>query len=147
MKQEKVFGVLPLRSVDNKWQILILYHKNGLFWGFPKGHPVDGEPPKKTAERELFEETNLEITEFFKGDPFHGSYTFRREGLLIEKEVVFFPAKVEGKLSLQKKEIIEAKWCFFDEALHTLTFPEAKKVCREINNRLTLETNILEDET
>ncbi len=42
-------------------EAFLIQHVNGKHWGFPKGHPEEGESFEQIAVRELFEETGLQI--------------------------------------------------------------------------------------
>ena len=68
--------------------ILLVKHKNGHYWGFPKGKAESGEVPHETAKRELREETGLEIKEMISGRLFHETYSFEKGDQKFHKEVV-----------------------------------------------------------
>lgn len=61
MKREYSYGVVPLKLVEKAVFILLIFHKGGKHWGFPKGHKDHQETDLETAKRELKEETGLEI--------------------------------------------------------------------------------------
>ena len=49
--QEQVYGIIPLRKHKGHWQVLLVLHIKGNYWGFPKGHHDPGETPKETADQ------------------------------------------------------------------------------------------------
>jgi bis(5'-nucleosidyl)-tetraphosphatase len=134
-RKEHSFGIIPVRFHLKEWQVLMIKHQGG-HWSFPKGHQDPGEMPKETAERELKEEVNLEVTEFLKVEPFEEHYFFTYQKERIEKKVTYFVAFVQGKVVLQQEELLDYQWLFFDEAEALATFEEAKRLCREVKNFL-----------
>ena len=61
MKQEKSCGAVVTRKVGNGIEILLIRHKNGGHWAFPKGHVERDETETETALREIWEETGLKV--------------------------------------------------------------------------------------
>lgn len=53
--------VLRLDKKDNNHQILLVKQIENNGWSFPKGHIEYGETPEQAADREVYEETNLEL--------------------------------------------------------------------------------------
>lgn len=129
-KHVSCYGVVPLRKVDAGYEVLLVNHKKG-FWGFPKGHKNPGETDFQAAERELFEETGLQIVKTLDKTPFQEHYHYTEDERLYSKTVFYFVAVVEGTLSLQKEEILESRWVSLKESIHLATFPESKKICQE----------------
>ena len=132
------YGILPLRQIKGEWQILLIKHLKG-HWAFPKGHADPDEKPIEAAMRELKEETGLIISRFLERAPFQESYVFRSGQLSIHKTVIYFAAEVEGDIMLQEEEIEDYKWLSVRSAHKYLTFPEARRVCEEINVYLSEE--------
>jgi 8-oxo-dGTP pyrophosphatase MutT (NUDIX family) len=136
--EESSFGVIPLKKADHGWDVLLILHKGGRHWAFPKGRSDPGETPLESAIRELKEETGLEIEELLQKEPFTEQYKFRHKGNLIVKTVQYFPAFVHGEVRLQPEEIQDAKWVPLKEAGKHLTFREAKEMCLAVINRFQL---------
>lgn len=132
MIREYAFGVVPVRRKGGVWQVLIVLHKSGDHWGFPKGHPLDEEAPVETAQRELAEETGLRIKRFFTDIPITEKYSFSRKGEDIRKKVSYYVAEVEGNIFLQMSEIKGGMWVPLFEAQAHLTYPEAQDVCHQV---------------
>jgi len=136
MIQERSFGVIPLRQKGSVIEALLVVHKGGKHWGFPKGHPESGETALETAQRELLEETGLTVSQWIATIPYEESYVFYKGRKKIYKTVCYFPAFVTGSLCLQKEEIIQSDWLPIKEALIRLTFPESKKICSDVYDLL-----------
>ena len=50
MKQEHSCGIVPLKKEGTDIYVLLIVHKGGRHWGFPKGHKDPGETDLQTAE-------------------------------------------------------------------------------------------------
>ena len=59
IKREKSCGVLVLRQQEEELYVVLLRHRFGGHWSFPKGHVEAGESERQTALREVREETGL----------------------------------------------------------------------------------------
>ncbi|MBM3198238.1 MAG: NUDIX domain-containing protein, partial [Chlamydiae bacterium] len=111
MREEKSCGVIPLRQGElGELRVLIVVHKGGKHWGFPKGRQDPEETDQETASRELEEETGLIVSRFMKDTPYEECYTFYRGKTRVHKKVCYFPCLVQGELRLQPEEILEACW-------------------------------------
>ncbi len=136
MIKETTYGIIPLRKDENNWQVLLVNHVKGNYWGFPKGHSKPGETPQETAVRELFEETGLAIKYFLAIKPLHETYDFYREKQPICKDVFYFLAEVEGQVILQPAETHANLWVNLRSAEEVITFPQSKALVREVFNKL-----------
>ena len=132
MKKEFSFGVIPLQENEKGVFVLLIFHKGGKHWSFPKGHKDPGESDLETATRELKEETGLDIEKYLSEDPYMESYTFYKLHEKVFKTVSYYPAFVTGELKLQPEEILDAKWLPIQEAIAHLTFKEAKVICQKV---------------
>ena len=61
MKKEKSCGAVVYRQGETGVEVLIIKHKNGGHWAFPKGHVEKKETEPETALREIKEETGLKV--------------------------------------------------------------------------------------
>jgi bis(5'-nucleosidyl)-tetraphosphatase len=129
---QKAFGILPLRKEKGRWQIFLIQNWTGNYWGFPKGKAFAGESPEQAAERELKEETGLEVEALLELEPFIEQYEQLVEGQKIEKTVYYFAALVKGTVSLQTGEIQAGKWVFLEEAPLLLTYEQTHAFCRSL---------------
>jgi len=135
---EESFGIIPLIHKDFEWYVLLILHQKGRHWAFPKGHSNPGETPLQSAERELKEETGLEVDRILQETPLVESYQFRKGKDIIRKKVDYFPALVKGELILQEEEIQDARWVLLKGAAKYLTFQESKSMCQTLVNMLHL---------
>ena len=133
MLKENSFGIIPLRKEENTYFVFLVKLKSGNHWGFPKGHPIDTkEDAKAVAKREFKEETNLNVVRFLSDMSFKEHYSFKRDDIEIEKQVVYFPAQVSGRASLQEDEILDGGWYEVEKALNVLTYLPSKNVCLDL---------------
>lgn len=138
MTYEASYGIIPLENKANIWHVLLIQHGAG-HWGFPKGHPEDGEEPRQTAARELQEETGLTVFRFLTALPLIEKYQFFVRHQRIEKTVTYFLAEVVGDVVLQVEEVQAFKWVPLAEAATFVTFPAAKALCHQVQQRLDLD--------
>ncbi len=126
------YGIIPLIQDAQNWKVLLILHREGNHWGFPKGRPEPGEDSLQAATRELKEETGLIVEEVLKQDPFIEKYQFRHKSDTVVKTVHYFAARVSGELKFQEEEIRDAKWVGLKEAVQYLTFKEAQNICQQV---------------
>jgi len=130
------YGIIPLKKIDGVWHTYLLKHVNGAFWGFPKGHMEFGESPKQAAIRELKEEANLDVLSFVSDEPLKESYQFYKDDDLIDKEVYFYVALVDGIESLQAEEILDGKWLNIADAKQLINYDEGKNLVDQVEKIL-----------
>ena len=130
MKYEKSCGTIVIN--DNK--VLVIQQKQG-FWGFPKGHMEQGENEIETAIRETKEETNLDV---IIEDKTRFCLTYFIEDKNIHKEVVYFVAKVDGKVDIkpQIEEINGIVWIEIAKVEDILTFDNLKELWKVVLNHI-----------
>lgn len=128
MKYEKSCGAAVFRKESDVWHVLLIRHTRGRHISFPKGHMEPGELESHTAEREVREETGLDIRvdRRFRAE---NRYNIRAD---IQKLVVVFAAVTrQSAITPQPEEIAEAKWYSIDQALETLTYERDRKILRD----------------
>lgn len=136
MEKEASFGVIPLRKFRGHWEVFLIQHSRGGYWGFPKGHAEPNEVAEAAAFRELKEETNLEVIRFLQEEPMKEQYQFMKGGRRVFKQVSYFIAEVEGEVKLQKEEIQDGIWVPFPEALEKVTHAEGKSILAQVEKIL-----------
>lgn len=125
INKEKSCGAIVYRKYHGNTEILLIKHVKSGYWSFPKGHMEEGETEVETAEREILEETAIEV---FIDDGFRETVNFspRRDTF---KEVVYFVAKAKNyNFEPQKDEIAEIKWVEIGQAQSFLTFDNDKMI-------------------
>jgi bis(5'-nucleosidyl)-tetraphosphatase len=137
MKHDESFGVIPLRKERGQWEVFLIQHREGGYWGFPKGHREADETPLEAAKRELKEETGLHCSSLLQEEMLHEQYWFQHEGQKIFKKVTYFVSEVSGDVHLQKAEINDGIWLPLHEAMNRVTHPEGKAILAEVIKRLT----------
>ena len=122
-------------------EFLLLLHKHGHYWSFPKGRRNKGETDLETARREIREETGIdEFTLLEKGDSFISNtvrYFVRRGSSLIPKEVRYFLVKFSKRVEVSlSREHIAYKWLKFDDAIANLSHNNSKELLTKVYSNL-----------
>ena len=133
MKREKSCGALVYRKQNDRYELLLLKHKYGGHWSFPKGHVESGENEFQTALREVKEETGLSI---HLVDGFRESVEYYpRPG--VKKQVVYFMGKADStELKRQEEEISELQWIRMEEAEGLVTYANDKRLINRVKETL-----------
>ena len=130
MLRERSYGAILFRQVGDH-RLYLLLDRDGKQWDFSKGHGEEGETELSAMKRELAEETG--ISDPLVAQNFHEkiTYFFRQAGELVLKEVVFFLCKTTQEDVHLSREHVGYRWASYDEALHVLSFDNAKDVLRK----------------
>lgn len=133
MKKEKSCGALVVRKRESSYDLVLLRHRFGGHWSFPKGHVEHGENEFQTAMREVKEETGINIKLL---DGFRESVEyFPKPG--VKKQVVYFLGNaLEENLVRQEEEISEVRWVPIEKASDMVTFANDKRLIRLAKRRL-----------
>lgn len=141
--QDESFGVVPLFRDGDNWQVLLIHqisHRGGrnTFWIFPKGHAEVGESPTESALRELEEETGISKVTLETSERFSVSYSFIHENTKVEKQAHFYIGFCESQEThiSQPHEVIELKWCSFQEAEVLLSHKNSKDILKNVESFL-----------
>ena len=126
MRREKSCGVVAYKTVENVNNYLLIKGLNGDI-GFPKGHVEAGESETETAIRELKEETGAEVKIIprFRREI---EYPIGHKGKIIKKVVYFLGRITSDKIVPQEKEIAEAGFLPYDEAMRVITFDDSRNI-------------------
>ncbi|MDD2956572.1 MAG: NUDIX domain-containing protein [Oscillospiraceae bacterium] len=125
MKREKSCGALVYRTSGRGVELLLLKHKYGGHWSFPKGHVEAGETEIQTALREVKEETGLTVSlhEGFR----HAVEYFPKPN--VKKQVVYFLGyAADDHVVKQEEEISEIQWVPLEKADTIVTFKNDKNL-------------------
>ena len=134
MKKEKSCGAVVYRQGETGVEVLMIKHKNGGHWAFPKGHVEKKETEPETALREIKEETGLKV-ELDTG--FREMVTYSPKPNVM-KDVIYFAAELTGgdaKMQAKKdsarpqpEEVLELRWEPPQEALALVTYATDREV-------------------
>jgi bis(5'-nucleosidyl)-tetraphosphatase len=138
MKTDESFGIVPLRRRGDAWQVYLVKHIRGHFWGFPKGHAQGDEKALDAALREMKEETSLELVTLLSEKPIIEKYQFLHNQERVYKTVLYFAAEVMGEAKIQEEEVEDAGWFHLEKAMKKLTFPQGKTVLSQVIDELAL---------
>lgn len=136
--KDESFGIIPLQQRGDVWSVFLIQHQAG-HWAFPKGHADPGETSVQAAERELKEESGLEISYYVDAPPSIEYYSFIHQRDTIDKKVTYFPAVVEGTVQLQLEEVTAYEWVSLLEAGAYVSFAQARQICEALLDYLTPE--------
>ena len=93
----------------------------------PKGHFSPGESALQAAEREVREETGIEVEPV--GELGEARYSYRRRGRTIGKSVKFFLfSYLGGDIADHDEEVEEVRWIDLHEAQHALTHAAEREI-------------------
>ena len=133
--QEKSCGaVVFLKSSEVKY--LLLRYGAG-HWDFVKGNVEPNENEKDTVVRELQEETGIVDAHFVDGFREKIEYFYRRQGMTIHKQVVFFIIETNTKTVKLSFEHVGYTWLNYQNAMKKLTFQNAKNVLKKAHELLS----------
>jgi 8-oxo-dGTP pyrophosphatase MutT (NUDIX family) len=135
MLREKSCGAVVFIKNDDATKYLLLNYAAG-HWDFVKGNVELNESEKETVIRELREETSITEAQFIDGFREAIAYFYRRQGLTVHKEVVFFIMEAyTDKVELSFEHIGYA-WLDYQRAMEKLTFKNAKDVLQKARDFL-----------
>jgi len=149
MKYRKAVFILAyaLNPKTKKPEYLLLKRKlHWVGWEFPKGG-IEWYDffKRRTAIRELREETGIKKIIKLKKFNFFGKYNYPKEYPdrkgFIGQTYRLYSAQVEktNKISLDKREHSGSKWAPYDEALKLLKWPNQKTSLEIVNTYLKIE--------
>ncbi len=130
MIDEHSAGVIIFRQMPEFREYLLLHYPSGHF-DFPKGHIEGVETEREAAYRELQEETGIAKIVWIEGYREVIQYSYKREGKMSVKEVVFFLARTTQKKVVISFEHKGAIWLPYPEAHEKLTYTSAKNLLKK----------------
>lgn len=133
MNLDKSYGAVVVKRYRGDWQILLIKHKHGGHWSFPKGHAEKEESIEETIHREVEEETGLQVE-------LNPLYSYRSHYVLPDgrpKEVFYYLGRPKTDLRVRSVDEIESiSWCGFEEAKEILTYEEDRVILRQLYDDL-----------
>ncbi len=127
MLHEKSCGAVVFLKKGDQTKYLLLNYAAG-HWDFVKGNVEPNENEKQTVTRELREETGIVDAQFIDNFREPIAYFYRRQGLTVHKEVVFFAMETKTEKVELSFEHIGFIWLDYQHAMEKLTFKNAKDV-------------------
>ena len=134
--EERAAGFVLFRTTSQNRQYLLLRHRHGGHWAFPKGRLEPGEDELEAAVREIFEETCIDQLSPIPGFRGTSSYQLRRNGQPIAKTVAYYLAETTESDVALSAEHTAFQWLGFEDALAVLTYDESRRVLCEANRLL-----------
>ena len=135
MLREKSCGAVIFFKKDASTLYLLLNYAAG-HWDFVKGNVEINESEKQTVVRELQEETGITDAKFIDDFREAIAYFYRRQGLTIHKEVVFFVMEsFTDKVELSF-EHVGYTWLDYQHAMEKLTFKNSRDVLEKARDYL-----------
>ena len=134
--EERSAGFVLYRRAAGRRLYLLLQHRDGRHWAFPKGRIEPGEDELAAARREVAEETGIERLRPIPRFRATSAYRFARGTQSISKTVVYFLAETEADRVRLSGEHSDADWLEVDDAKRRLTYAEGRRVLDEAEARL-----------
>ena len=134
IKEQSVGTVLFIE--ESKEKLFLLLHYPTGHWDFVKGKIENNESFEQATIRETKEETGIIDIEFIKGFKEKIEYSFKFNGDIVQKEVIFFLAKTNTKQVKISDEHLDYVWLDFNNALNKITYENAKNILIKAKNYL-----------
>lgn len=137
MKYEKSCGAICYTYDETGApRVLVICHRYGGHWAFPKGHVEAGESEEQTAVREVREETGVQVCV----RPGYREVTTYSPAKGVTKDVVFFVARITGgTLCAQPEEVRTVCLLSLDDALRRLTYAADRELLEKAKNMILSE--------
>jgi len=133
--REKSCGAVVYLKREEQTKYLLLNYAAG-HWDFVKGNVEANETEKETVLRELKEETAITDAKFIEDFKETIAYFYRRQGLTVNKEVVFFTMETHTEKVVISFEHIGYIWLDYKHAMEKLSFKNAKDVLQKAHDFL-----------
>ena len=135
MLREKSCGAVVFVKKDDATKYLLLNYAAG-HWDFVKGNVEPNESEKETVIRELNEETSITGAQFIGDFREVIAYFYRRQGLTVHKEVVFYLMEAYTDKVELSFEHVGYIWLDYQHAMEKLTFKNAKDILQKAHDFL-----------
>jgi 8-oxo-dGTP pyrophosphatase MutT (NUDIX family) len=132
-KPRTQYGALPFRIEDGVVQVLLATSRETRRWVIPKGWPMKGKSPHRSAAREAFEEAGVKGSVETRA---LGSYSYEKrlkDGATVTCRVEVFPLRVEQQRRRWPEHAQrETKWFDPAEAAAAVQEPELATLIGQI---------------
>ena len=136
MKKETSAGIILYNNEHDEKEFLLLKYPGG-HWDFVKGKMEKGETTHETAIRETQEETGITEITFVENFEEWIEYSFKHQGELVQKKVVFFLAETKTKEVKISHEHSGYTWIDYNSSMEKTTFDNAKTVLTKAQKLLS----------
>ena len=138
--EERAAGFVLFRTSQHQRQYLLLRHRTGGHWAFPKGRLEPGEVEIDAAMREVIEETSIDQLHAIPGFRETSSYHVQRDGQRMSKTVTYHLAETtQADVSLST-EHTDFQWLAFEDAVSVLTYDECRRILSKAHRLLAALT-------
>lgn len=142
MNEKSVGGIVFRRERGRILYLLLLYERHNdegkkSYWDFPKGHMEAGEDEEQTLRREVKEETSVSDIRVIEGFRQTIKYFFKRDGKLVNKEVVFYLCETSQEKAAVSWEHTDIRWMEYGDAMKILGFDNAKELLAKADKFLS----------
>lgn len=137
MAFEKSAGVVVFRKAENGELLYLVLKSTSGHLDFPKGNVEKGETEEQTTLREAEEETGLKDITMLPGFKEKIKYFYKRQGMPINKEVVYFVGETKNSAVRLSWEHIGFQWLSYKDALEKIDFENTKNILRKAHEFLT----------
>ncbi len=138
INQKSCGAIIFIKNEEIKY--LLLEYGLG-HWDFPRGLIEENETERETAVREIKEETGIIKIKFIPNFREKIHFFYKKDNVLISKEVIYLLAKSETKEVKLSFEHTNYKWLNYNEAAKELTFKTSKNALKKANE--TLNSSLL----
>ncbi len=133
--RERSCGAVVWKKRGGRRHYLIIQNRSG-HNGFPKGHMEYGETEVETAQREILEETGLNVK---LDTSFRAEYRYLVDGYIHKSALYFLANYGEGNFRPQKGEVYGIWLLPYEEALEQLDYEQDRRVLRLAEKKLASE--------
>ena len=136
LREKSCGAVVFLKNSEVKF--LLLHYEAG-HWDFVKGNVEPNESEQETVIREIREETGITDAKFIEDFKEKIDYFYRRQGVTIHKEVIFFLMETHTETVTISFEHVGYIWLNYQQAKEKLTFKNARDVLQKAHKLMKVQ--------
>ena len=131
LRTDQSFGIIPICRDRESGTIkfLLIQHRFGEHWAFPKGHAEADESGMQAAMREFTEETGIEGVIIDASIYFDESY-MRPNGMGLKGVRYWIGSVSNPKVKVQEKEVQAYRWVTARQGQKLITYDENREVLK-----------------